>query len=284
MSSISVSTSPLGVTTHQILVADDDVLSRQAMATLLEHENFSCIQVSSGPEALKAVEDADISAVVADINMVGNTRLELLNQLRQEAPHLSIILVTGHPSIETAAAATSLRAAAYLLKPVEPSQLVGIVRRECDQLALFRLLRERRQRLEEALQSMRALESAFAGMAGNAAATALQSYVALAFNQTIESLMDLRGVVATLSQQERSSELMSSSKPMILVNAIRETISVLEHTRTSFKSKELAALRKKLEDLLAQPAKRTSQPQQPVQHYPAQPGCSTSPIRMMMGQ
>lgn len=271
-----------GIGPQHILVADDDELVRVAMSRLLEREGYICHQVCSGAEALNIMASTDVSVVVADINMEGNTRLELLEQLRAKAPHVSIILVTGHPTIETAAAAPSLRVAAYLLKPVNADALIATVRYECEQHALFHILSERRQRQEEALQSMRALESAFTHSTGNAAATTLQSYVSLAFDQTVESLLDLKAVVGTLAKEENASDRFSSARPLVLVNAIHETIEVLERTRTSFKSKELATLRRKLEDLLVKQTPSSNTATREARTFIS--GASINPLGIMLQQ
>jgi DNA-binding response OmpR family regulator len=247
--------SPLGGTAQKnhVLIADDDDLGRRALCRLLEREGYTCHEANSSDAARAVLASVDIALIIADINMEGNNRLEFIKGVREVKRLVSIILITGHASVETAAAATALNAAAYLLKPLAPLELLQLVRREFEQQALFQTLLMHRQKQERMQQSMREMEEALTGGRGRVAGNALESYLALSFEQAIQSLLDLRALVQPLiahcSGQPDLKQL-NASRPLVLVNALQETIQVLESTRHSFKSKELAALRLKLEALL----------------------------------
>jgi hypothetical protein len=60
--------------------------------------------------------------------------------------------------------------------------------------------------------------------------------------------------VTQTSSQSQDQEWLQSARPLVLVNALRETIAVLGKTKSSFKSKELAELRRKLEGLIKEPS------------------------------
>jgi len=236
-----------------ILVADDDELSRHALCRLLEREGYFCHEANTSDGARQVMASVDVSLIVADINMEGNNRLEFIKEVRERKNPVSIILVTGHASVETAAAATTLNAAAYLLKPLAPSELLLIVRSEFEQQSLFRAMQTHRHKQENMIQSMREVEEALARTRGPDTRNALESYVALSFEQAMQSLLDLRALMEPiLSHCARQPDLkqLNTSRPLVLVNAIQETIQVLDGTRHSFKSKELASLRQKLEALL----------------------------------
>ena len=69
-----------------------------------------------------------------------------------------------------------------------------------------------------------------------------------------DAATDLRVFAECTAQQQGPNDkgaLMDSARPLLLLNALRETITVLEKTRSSFKSKDLGDLRRKLESLLA---------------------------------
>ena len=243
-------------TTHPInhvLVADDDDLGRRSLCRLLEREGYLCHEAVTGESALNVLETVDVSVIIADINMDGNNRLEFIKSVRGKKSSVSIILITGHASVETAAAATSLNAAAYLLKPIDPQELLRVVSLEFEQQSLFRAMQAHRNKQERILHSMRDTEDALTRAHGTSALNALESYVALSFEQTVASLIDLRALMEPiLAQYARQPclEQLNRSRPLVLVNAIQETIQVIDSTRHSFKSKELATLRQKLEALL----------------------------------
>ena len=246
--------------TH-ILVVDDDELGCRAVCRLLEQQGYHCQESHSGTEALKTMETACFGLIIADINMEGNTRLEFIQSLRNRETPLPIILITGHPSIETAAAATSLNAAAYLLKPLNTDRLLQIVREEFSRQSVFSALQEHRRKQEEGQRLMQALETAFRQSTGSGANTALQSYITLTFDQVVDSLLDLKTMMEIAmahSPNESLIEKLNASRPLVLITAIQDAIQVLDRTRNSFRSKELASLRQKLERLLdASAASRT---------------------------
>lgn len=230
-----------------ILVADGDDAARSSTSKVLEDEGHLCDQVGSAAAALSVAESKDVSVLVADTNIEGNAQLELAHLLRIRQPGLSIVITTDHPTVETAAAAASLHAAAYLIKPVDRGHLIRVIREECEQAALLRTLTQQRIRHEGILDQMRALEAHASTLT---VPLTIRSCVELSFGQALESLLGLKTILDALSQQKHAAEMMKSAQPPLLVNAIWETINVLEHTRASFKSKELGALRQKLEGLV----------------------------------
>jgi DNA-binding NarL/FixJ family response regulator len=238
---------------NHVLIADDDDLGRRSLCRLLEREGYFCHEANTSDAARQVTASGDVSLIIADINMEGNNRLEFIKEVRAIKKPVSIILVTGHASVETAAAATALNAAAYLLKPLNPQELLQIVRSEFEQQSLFRAMQAHRHKQEYTLQSMREVEEALVRTRGAGTRNALESYVALSFEQAMQSLLDLRALMEPLlghCARQQDLKQLNTSRPLLLVNAIQETIQVLDGTRHSFKSKELATLRHKLEALL----------------------------------
>lgn len=236
----------------KILIADDDPLTRLTVGKFLEQEGFECAVAESGASALEAMAQADFDTVVADISMEGNSRLEMVRQMRETGQNCPVILVTGDPSLATATASLSLNVAAYLTKPLDYQELVATIRMECERGSIHRMLRDHRARQDQALVQLRAVEAVFSRTRGREAKDALQLYLSLSFEQLMTTLVDLKAMIsfATDLRPEAAQNRLNATPPLVLVAAIKETIQVLERTRSSFKSQELAALRKKLEELL----------------------------------
>ena len=108
----------------RILIADDEKTFLAAMAQLLCNEGFECDCAEDATEVLEKLSKKTYDLLIADIKMPGNSNLELIRQLSQTAPAVSIILVTGYPSQQTAIEAVQLPVAAYLVKPVDFPQLL----------------------------------------------------------------------------------------------------------------------------------------------------------------
>lgn len=121
-------------TPGRVLVADDDPSFRRVLVRLLEREGYSVEQAVDTTEALERLSVSVFDLLIADINMPGNQGLPVLHN--QNA--VPVLIVTGHPTVETAV--TALRGAAvdYLSKPVSPAHLVS---RVADGVARGRALR-----------------------------------------------------------------------------------------------------------------------------------------------
>ena len=112
----------------KILIADNDDLFRCTIAEVLEREGYICASVSETSSVVELITQEQFDLLIVDIELPGNTRLELLPRLAEKVPHLPVLVVTGHPSLHTALRAIQLRVAAYLVKPFEVKELLIEVR------------------------------------------------------------------------------------------------------------------------------------------------------------
>jgi EAL domain-containing protein (putative c-di-GMP-specific phosphodiesterase class I) len=112
-----------------LLIVDDNPLVLRWMRRSLENGPLSIISCASPREALRHVANGNIRVVVSDISMPEMSGLELLQSIREIDPDLPVILLTGVPSIDSAASAVEYGAFMYLLKPVTPDVLVIAIER-----------------------------------------------------------------------------------------------------------------------------------------------------------
>jgi DNA-binding response OmpR family regulator len=240
-------------TAGRILITDDDPSSRGGLVAILEHAGFDCRTAGSSTEALGLLATETFDLIIADIHMEGNSQLELVATVnrREEAPPL--ILVTGQPSIETATQAVRLRVFDYVLKPVDGEQLVALAREGVASSRMMKLLRSHRHRLKESLAEIDRCENLSRNATGTALNAALGTYLSVAVQQSLSTIGDIGDLAAAIVARDETGEAqrrMQTARPLVLVDAVRETIQVLERTKTSFKSRELAELRRKLEELV----------------------------------
>ena len=113
--------------------------------------------VADGKTALQRCEKELPHAIITDLLMPGMTGLEFVEALREKAPRVAIIFLTGQASIETAVQAIKLGAYDYLSKPVEPQRLRDVLEKGLKQVSLAREVGALRQRLESPLGSYGAL-------------------------------------------------------------------------------------------------------------------------------
>ena len=112
-----------------ILLVDDEPLYLRSTAALLRNADCHVLAAASVREALGLLGQQEVQLALVDLNLPGNEHLELLQQIRQQAPAVPVVVVTGHPSLPTAIAGLRLKISDYLLKPVAYEELLQVVRR-----------------------------------------------------------------------------------------------------------------------------------------------------------
>jgi two-component system nitrogen regulation response regulator NtrX len=101
-----------------ILVVDDENDIRISLTGILEDEGYQVICAASGVEALEAVHQDLPDLVLLDIWMPGLDGLETLEKLKALFPTLTVIMISGHGTIETAVRSTKLGAFDFIEKPL----------------------------------------------------------------------------------------------------------------------------------------------------------------------
>ncbi len=122
-----------------LLVVDDEPGIRQALRQMLEYEGYAVRTASDGPAALAAYREERPDVLLLDIKMAPMDGLEVLEKLRAEDPDATIVMVSGHGSVETAVEALKRGAFDFLEKPLD-RQIV--LRRIANALAERELERE----------------------------------------------------------------------------------------------------------------------------------------------
>jgi len=126
---------------HRILIVDDQAGVREELAYALAFEGFETVEAKDGDTALAAVKDSEFAVVLLDIKMPGLDGMQVLTQLRQEHPHLPVIMISGHGDIETAVVAVKQGAYDFLPKPFDTDRVLVSVN---NALQLRDLARENR--------------------------------------------------------------------------------------------------------------------------------------------
>ena len=130
----------------RVLVVDDEDSIRRSLTMMFEFEGFDCETAASGPEAVQAIERAEIDLVVLDVKMAGLDGLETLRLLRDRAKDVPVIMLSGHGTVKTAVEATRLGAFDFLEKPPETEKLLLAARNALEKRRL--VIENRRLRLE----------------------------------------------------------------------------------------------------------------------------------------
>ena len=129
---------------------------REFYGGLLLESGFRVVTASSGPEALSVLPQYPVETVALDLMMPGVSGLETLEQIRQIAPDLPVIILTASPSSQNAIAALRLGAFDFIVKGIQHELVVVAVHRAVRHFAQFR----EKEHIVETLQArIRELEA-----------------------------------------------------------------------------------------------------------------------------
>lgn len=215
------------------------------MLNFIEHDGHRAEHAPDGPAALAALARDSFDLLIADIDMPGNRGLELVHALAEIPERPPVILLTGSPSLATATKSVGLAVHAYLTKPFEPAELRRTMGEAVAAGRIRRAVRENHARISTWAEDIGRIERLLQRNAD--AEPGIQSYLALTLGNLIASLNDFAEVAAAMAGTNAPQKRVET---VALTKALHETVAVLESTRHVFKSKELGALRKKLEELL----------------------------------
>jgi DNA-binding response OmpR family regulator len=116
-----------------VLVVDDNPVVRSLARYALEGGGMQVLEAGDGVEALHALVESDVDAVVLDIMMPGLSGHDVLGALKEAKggdPSVkpAVLMLSAKTDDEDVARAFDLGAVDYMTKPFEPDQLVAAVR------------------------------------------------------------------------------------------------------------------------------------------------------------
>jgi len=113
----------------RILIVDDEQDALDLMREVFEKKGYIPITALNGLEALNIVKQQEPDVILTDIRMPEMDGMELLRILTKDYPHIPVIMVTAHGTIETAVDAMKMGAKDYILKPIRINEILSKVER-----------------------------------------------------------------------------------------------------------------------------------------------------------
>ena len=112
----------------KVLLVDDEERFRKSLARRLHARGYETVDFPGGEMAVKHVRsDEDIDVVVLDRKMPGLSGEEALKGIKEFRPEVQVVMLTGHPDVESAREAGQLDAFAYLQKPCALEELTRVI-------------------------------------------------------------------------------------------------------------------------------------------------------------
>jgi DNA-binding NtrC family response regulator len=120
---------PSAGVTLSVLIIDDDPDVREYFRDVLDPEGFDVTSLADPSVVVGRIRDELFHIIVLDLMMPKIDGLDLLAQIRAFDEHISVIMVTGYPSIETLSASIQLGISGYLAHPITPAELRDTIAR-----------------------------------------------------------------------------------------------------------------------------------------------------------
>jgi cyclic di-GMP phosphodiesterase len=154
----------------RLLIVDDEEPLRRWAERVLGGHGYSCDCARDAAAARERLKEGTHKLALLDVNMPGESGMELLAHIRRQHAECAVVMVTGEDSVELAMTAIEHGAFGYIIKPAEAGELLinvaNALRRRSLELESRRNLRtlhatasERGEALEQALQDLQVSES-----------------------------------------------------------------------------------------------------------------------------
>jgi two-component system response regulator HydG len=111
----------------RILIVDDEDVVRESLHQWFDSEGYQTRAAASGKDALTTVGEEQFDLALLDIKMPGMDGMELQQKLSEADPDLTVVIMTGYGTVETAVQALKHGAYDYVTKPIDPDDLSRLV-------------------------------------------------------------------------------------------------------------------------------------------------------------
>lgn len=128
-----------------VLIIDDEKSIRTTLAAFLKAKGYEVHQAGDADEGIRILEKTPVDVVLTDIVLPRIMGIEILKTIRQTAPDVVVVMMTGEPTVDTATESLRIGAFDYLTKPVTKD----IVCRVVDRAFQFITVTNEKRRLEK---------------------------------------------------------------------------------------------------------------------------------------
>jgi EAL domain-containing protein (putative c-di-GMP-specific phosphodiesterase class I) len=126
----------------RVLIVDDEPTVLEVLVAMLSQAGWQVDAAPNGRQALGLVDTNQYEVVLSDIDMPGIDGVQLLREIRGRDLDVPVLLITGHPRVDTAVEALEHGALRYLQKPVRERDLLSAVENAARLHRMARLKRE----------------------------------------------------------------------------------------------------------------------------------------------
>jgi DNA-binding NtrC family response regulator len=207
---------------NTILIADDEKNTREGLRWALERKDLAILLAADGEEALRTIRGNHVDMLITDLKMPRLDGMGLLARVREESPSTTVVILTGHGTVESAVDAMKRGAYDYLIKPINIDELNLLV----DRILSNRALAEENLQLKEKLEQIFGFENIVG-----------RSNVMLEVFDRVRTVARTRANVLLYGESGTGKELVANAihqnsprrnKPFVKVNCGALTLTLLE--------------------------------------------------------
>ncbi len=111
-----------------ILIIDDERSIRNTLKDILENEGYSVDVAEDGMHGLEKLKGESFDLVFCDVKMPKMDGIEVLSNIKKENPDQTVVMISGHGTIDTAVESLKLGAFDFIEKPLDLNRLLVCVR------------------------------------------------------------------------------------------------------------------------------------------------------------
>ncbi len=135
---------------YTVLIVDDEYPLRRSLSLILQKQNYQVETAADAEAALRCLQSREYDLMFLDLNMPGMNGIELLVQVHEQFPQMPVLILTAYAALESAIQAIRLEARDYLIKPVEPVEILTRV----EEILAHREQPARKKEIVEEIQSL----------------------------------------------------------------------------------------------------------------------------------
>jgi two-component system response regulator HydG len=120
----------------KILIVDDETITLKNLVHVMEKEGYEVVGVSSGPKALKILEEQEFDIVLTDIKMKKVDGIDILKRCKELYPDTEVIMITGYATVEAVVSTIKNRAFDCIAKPFDLDEIRKVAKEAIEKVRL----------------------------------------------------------------------------------------------------------------------------------------------------
>jgi DNA-binding response OmpR family regulator len=139
-----------------ILIVDDEPKLARSLSLILQRADFVVTTAPDAASALQLLQAGAYDMVYLDIRLPDQSGIQLLPQIHAIYPDMPVVILTAHATLETAIGAVRAGARDYLLKPINPEDILARTKKILDEQAQPKRKREITTQIQALLNELNA--------------------------------------------------------------------------------------------------------------------------------